>query len=171
MRVKWILCSFSLVIEEKSHKEIPELSRLEVLEKISTKNLCLDKCKRQHIRPIKLRRFVRFFVQSEKFYCFININRLDSFKKSFTTITSLSELPFSLSFYHVNTNERSDFYEMQEQHRQLKTKYKWQLIWQRTGLHQSCITLSDLSRKSEHLSKVAWDWLKITTNFNSFINS
>ena len=37
LSVKRILCSFSLVLEEKANKEIPKSSRLEILEKISIK--------------------------------------------------------------------------------------------------------------------------------------
>ena len=37
-----ILCSFRLVIEEKTDKEIPESSRLEFLEKFSAKNFALS---------------------------------------------------------------------------------------------------------------------------------
>ena len=39
LRVKRILCSFILVLEEKADKEIHESSRLEILENISTKSL------------------------------------------------------------------------------------------------------------------------------------
>ena len=39
LRVKRILCSFILVLEEKADKEIHESSRLEILENISTKIL------------------------------------------------------------------------------------------------------------------------------------
>ena len=95
-RVKGILCSFSLVLEQKEDKEIPESSRLEILEKISKKH-CLIRCRRQHIRLIKWRRYIRLFVQSDRFFCFININKFDSFKKSFSTIASLNFLfPFPL---------------------------------------------------------------------------
>ena len=40
--VKEILCSFKLVIEGKTGKEIPESSRLEFLEKFSANNFALS---------------------------------------------------------------------------------------------------------------------------------
>ena len=42
LRVKGILCSFSLVLEEKAEKEIPESSRLDILEKILIKKFVLS---------------------------------------------------------------------------------------------------------------------------------
>ena len=47
-----ILCSFSLVLEGKAGKEMPELSRLECLEKFSA-----NRFSRQHLRTIKQRRY------------------------------------------------------------------------------------------------------------------
>ena len=122
LRLKGILCNFRLVSEEKVGKETPESSRLEILEKDFNKKLCLTRCRRQHIRPIKWRRYIRFFVQSDRLFCFINIIKLDRFKKPFAAIDILCKLPFSLSFYSVDTNERSGFYELLQQHRQVKPK-------------------------------------------------
>ena len=42
LRVKEILCSFRLVLEGKTGKEIPESSRLEFLEKFSANNFALS---------------------------------------------------------------------------------------------------------------------------------
>ena len=42
MRVAEILCRFRLVLERKPGKKIPESSRLEILEKISTNNFALS---------------------------------------------------------------------------------------------------------------------------------
>ena len=38
LRVKGILRYFSVVLEEKADKKIPESTRLKIIEKISTKN-------------------------------------------------------------------------------------------------------------------------------------
>ena len=110
LRVKGILCSFSLFINEKQGKEIPESSTLEILQMISTENF-LIRCRGQHLRPIKWRRYIRFTfaensiskfaknfqhsksLQSGKFLCFISIDELDNFKKSFATIASLNGFP------------------------------------------------------------------------------
>ena len=109
-RVKGILCSFSPVINEKQGKDTPESSTLEILQKISTENF-LIRCRGQHLRLIKWRRYIRFtFVensinkfakyfqhskslQSGKFLCFISIDKFHNFKKSFATIASLNEVP------------------------------------------------------------------------------
>ena len=110
LRVKGILCSFSLDINKKQGKDIPESSTLEILQKISTENF-LIRCRGQHRRPIKWRRYIRFnFVEnsiskyaknfqhsktleSGKLLCFISIDKLENFKKSFATIASLNEIP------------------------------------------------------------------------------
>ena len=42
MGVTEILCSFKLVLEERTGKEIPESSRLEFLEKFSVNNFALS---------------------------------------------------------------------------------------------------------------------------------
>ena len=47
-----ILCSFRLVLEGKTGKEIPESSRLEFLEKFSAKNFGLSDAKGNSYRPL-----------------------------------------------------------------------------------------------------------------------
>ena len=47
-----ILCSFRLVLEGKASKEIPEPSRLEVLE-IFSKQFCFIRCIRQHLQVVE----------------------------------------------------------------------------------------------------------------------
>ena len=42
LRLKGILCSFILVLEEKANKEIPESPRLDIFEKIPTKIFALS---------------------------------------------------------------------------------------------------------------------------------
>ena len=94
-RVKGILCSFSWVLKGKEGKEILESSTLEILQKIFTKNF-LIRCRRQHLRPIKVRRYIRFtFVESS----------ISKFAKIPSTF------PLSLSLYSVDTNQ-SCFYKL-----------------------------------------------------------
>ena len=52
LRVTEILCSFKLVLEEKTGKEIPESSRLEFLEKFSAKNFGLSDAKGNTYGPL-----------------------------------------------------------------------------------------------------------------------
>ena len=47
-----ILCSFKLVLEGKAGKEIPESSRLELLEKFSANNFALSDTKGNTSRPL-----------------------------------------------------------------------------------------------------------------------
>ena len=47
-----ILCSFRLVLEEKTGKEIPESSRLEFLEKFSANNFALSDAEDNTSRPL-----------------------------------------------------------------------------------------------------------------------
>ena len=53
-----ILCSFRLVLEEKTGREIPE-SGLEFLEKFLAK-FSFIRCRRQHLLAVELRRYSRF---------------------------------------------------------------------------------------------------------------
>ena len=50
-----ILCSFRLVLEGKTGKEIPESSRLEFLEKFSANNFALSDAKENTSRPLNRR--------------------------------------------------------------------------------------------------------------------
>ena len=50
--VKEILCCFRLVLEEKTGKETPTSSRLELLEKISANNFALSHAKDNTSRPL-----------------------------------------------------------------------------------------------------------------------
>ena len=47
-----ILCSFKLVLEEKTGKEITESSRLELLEKFSANNVALSEAESNTSRPL-----------------------------------------------------------------------------------------------------------------------
>ena len=60
-----ILCSFKLVLEGKTGKEIPESSRLELLEKFFIEEFPFIRCRRQHLRAVEKRRYSRFtFVEN-----------------------------------------------------------------------------------------------------------
>ena len=52
LRVTEILCSFKLVLEWKSGKEIPESSRLEFLKKFSANNFALSDAKHNTSGPL-----------------------------------------------------------------------------------------------------------------------
>ena len=103
-----ILCSFRLVLEGKTGKEIPE-SEFRVLRKVISKQSYFIRCKRQHLRPVEWRRYSIFsfvestssnpskvprakFLVSDGLFCFIRICKFGSFKNPFATITGLSEL-------------------------------------------------------------------------------
>ena len=106
---KEILCSFRLVPEGKKSKDIPELSRLELLEKFLANICALSNWRSQHFWTTESRRYSRFtFVENTisklakvpraKFLgsdsCFNSICKFGSFKNPFAIITNLSELPF-----------------------------------------------------------------------------
>ena len=101
-----------LVLEGKTGKEIPDSSRLEFLEKFSaSKQFFFIRCGRQHLRAVEQRRYSRFtfvenaisnspkvvrakFLGSNGLFCFIRICKFGSFKNTFASIISLSELCF-----------------------------------------------------------------------------
>ena len=76
------------------------------------------------------------FLGSDRVFCFIS-----SFKKTFATITSQSELYFRFRRFicPFGTNEESDFYELWQQHKQLKTmemNEAWPDIFYEGYIHQ-----------------------------------
>ena len=113
-RVTEILCSFRLVLEGKTGKGIPELSRLEFLEKLLANNFALSDAEDNTSRPLNgggienfpLLRTVLLaichlptilrakFLEKDRLFCFISICQFGNFKNPFATITSLSELYF-----------------------------------------------------------------------------
>ena len=106
------LCSFKLILEGKTGKEIPESSRLEFLEKFFANNFALPDAEdnnsgllnRGGIADLPLLRPLLAICQKsrEPRYwglmdsCFISILNFGSFKNPFTKITSLSELSFKI---------------------------------------------------------------------------
>ena len=104
-----LLCSFKLVLEGKTGKEVSESSRLEFLEKFSKNNFALSDAEDSTFGPLNRRRYSRFtfventignspkvtsvkFLGSNGLFCFISISKFGSFKNPFAKITSLSEL-------------------------------------------------------------------------------
>ena len=107
MGVTEILCSFKLVLEEKTGKEIPESSRLEFIETFSANNFALSDAEENTSRPLNrggiadlventisnLPEVMRAkFLGSNGLFCFVSICESGSFKNPFAAITSLSEL-------------------------------------------------------------------------------
>ena len=108
-----ILCSFKLVLEGETGKEIPESLKLEFLEKFSANNIAFSDAEDNNSGSLNRGRgysrltFVENtngnsskvtrakFLQSNGLFCFNSICKFCSFENSFATITSLSELSFS----------------------------------------------------------------------------
>ena len=104
------ICSFKLVLEGKTSKEMPESSRLEYFEKFSGYNFALPDAEdntsgllnREGIADLPLLRTLLAICQKSwelSFWkvmdsCFSSICTFDSFKNPFAMITSLSEFYF-----------------------------------------------------------------------------
>ena len=109
-----ILCSFRLVLEGKTDKEIPESSRLEFLEKFLANNFALSDVENNTSGPLNrggiadlpwLRTLLAIHKKSQEQrfwevissickFCISSICKFGSFKNPFPTITSLPELYF-----------------------------------------------------------------------------
>ena len=103
-----ILCSFRLVLERKTGKEMPESSRFEFLEKFLANNFALSDAEdntsgllnRGGITDLPLLRTLLAKVPRAKFlasdghFCLSSVCKFGSFKSPFAMITSLSELYF-----------------------------------------------------------------------------
>ena len=106
-----ILCSFRLVLEEKTGKEIPESSRLEFLEKLLANNFALSDAEDNTSGPLNRGGIASFifvgntisnpskvlrakFLGTDGLFCFSKVCKFGSFKNPFAMITSLSELYF-----------------------------------------------------------------------------
>ena len=104
------ICSFRLVLEGKTGKEIPESSTLEFLEKFLANNFALSDTEDNTSGPLSrggiahlplLKKLLAICQKSREpsFWevmdsCFSSICKFGSFKNPFPTITSLSELYF-----------------------------------------------------------------------------
>ena len=106
-----IICSFRLVLEEKTGKEIAELSRLRVLRKVFRKQFCFIKYRRQHLWGIQYRKSSKFtfventignspkvtrgkFLGTNGLFCFLSKCKFRSFKNLFQPL--LACLNFTL---------------------------------------------------------------------------
>ena len=111
-----ILCSFRLVVEGKTGKEMPESSRLEFLEKFLANNFALSdaeantsgKLNKGRTADLLLLRILLAIHQKSRepcFWevmmdsCFISICKFGSFKNPFAMITSLSKLSFRFRIF------------------------------------------------------------------------
>ena len=109
LRFTEILCSFRLVLEGKTGKEIPESSRLEFLEKFSANNFALSDAENNTYRGgiADLRLLTTLLAIRQKFlggnglFCFISICKFGTFKTLFATITSLFELYLRIKFFSL----------------------------------------------------------------------
>ena len=95
LEVTKILCSFRLVLEGKTGKEIPESSILEILDKFSANNFALSGAE-DYISGLLQKVPRAKFLGSDALLCFISIFKFGSFKNPFAMIPSLSELCFRL---------------------------------------------------------------------------
>ena len=105
-----IFCSFRLVLEGKTGKEIPESSRLEIVEKFSGNNFDLSDAENNTSGLLNRGGIVNLpllrtqlaicqkswakFLGSDGCFCFIRICKLRTFTNPFAMITSLAELYF-----------------------------------------------------------------------------
>ena len=112
-----VFCSFKLVLEQKTRKEIPESSRLEFLEKFSTNNCALSDAEDNTFGPPRYSRFTFVentisnfqkvlranFLGSKGLLCFISICKFGSFKKPFAMMAlgCLSEIYFRITRFII----------------------------------------------------------------------
>ena len=90
-----ILCSFRLVLEGKTGKEIPESSRLEFLEKFLANNFPLSDAEDNTSGPLNKGGIADLSLLGTLLaICQLAILKFGSFENPFVTITSLSELYF-----------------------------------------------------------------------------
>ena len=103
-----MLCSLRLVLEKKTGKEIPELSRLEFLEKFSANNCALSDAKDNTSVPLSRGGIADLLLlrtllvtcpesqasESDGLFCFISIGKFGSSKNLVAIINSMSEIYF-----------------------------------------------------------------------------
>ena len=131
-----ILCRFRLVLEGKIGKEIPDSSRLEILEKFLANSFALSDAEdntsgalnRGGIADLPVENTRNSpkvsrakFLGSDGIFCFSGICKFGSFKSPFATITSLSELYSRFRRFILLLQIKSDFYELWQQQKLLKT--------------------------------------------------
>ena len=132
MRVTEILCSCRLVLEGKAGKESSRLNSQKVF---LANSFALSDVERNTSGPLNrggivdlllLRTLLAISQNSQEpsfweviLFCFSSICKFGNFKSPFAMITSLSELQIQ-KIYSVDTNGKSDFYELWQQHMQLE---------------------------------------------------
>ena len=155
-----ILCNLRLVLEGKTGKEIPELSRLEFLEKVLANNFALSNAEDNTYSLLnRVGIYSRFtfaentisnspkvlrakFLGSDGLFCFSSICKFGSFKNPFATITSLSELYFKFRRFILLVQmkkKKKDFYDLGQQHKLLKTMEMsavWPVSYDEGYIHQ-----------------------------------
>ena len=129
LEVTEILCSFKLVLEGKTGKEIPESSRLEFLEKFSVNHFALSNAEdntsgllnRGCMADLPLLRTLLAICQKSRepsLWEWMNSFALLGYASLATLRTLLQRLLACLNFtlihkiYPCCTNEKSDFYEL-----------------------------------------------------------
>ena len=131
-----ILCSFKLVLEGKTGKETPESSRLEFKEKFSANNFALSDAEDKTSGPLNrggiadlplLRTLlaIRHKSREPSFWEVMDSFVLLAYASLAASRTLLQQLLACLNFkkkiFLFGTNEKSDFYELWQQQKQLKT--------------------------------------------------
>ena len=125
------ICSFRLVLEGKTvkryqnHQDYSSQKRFKQIILLKTEDNTSRLFNRGvvdlHLLRTKLRIHQRVkFLKSDEFFCFSSICKFGSFKNILTTITCLSELQIQ-KIYSAGTNKKNDFYELWQEHNQLKT--------------------------------------------------
>ena len=119
------------------------------------------------------------FLGSDLLFCFISICKLGSFKNLSATINSLSKLYFRFNrVYSVGANEKSDFYELWQQYKQLKTmEMRLELILTMKGIYidfqpestkkitrsSRCTELKDILNDVQNISQLITKTVPIST--------
>ena len=124
-----ILCSFKLVLEGKTSKEIPESSKLEIKENLSANNFALSDAEdntsgplnRGGIADLPLLRTLLAIRQKSRDPSFWEVMDFVLLAYAILAVsrTLFQQLLACLNF--TLESEKSDFYELWQQHKQLKT--------------------------------------------------
>ena len=135
-RVTGILCSFSLVPEEKKQIKRYLNHHDQKSQKRFQQKLSPIRYRRQHLRPSKWKRYIRFTFVENNISKFTNTQSFCKVINSFALLAQASltvsrnllqqsltcmKFPFSFSLHSVDTNQISCF---NQQYRQLKAKYE-----------------------------------------------
>ena len=133
------MMQFQLSSRKNTGNEMTESLRLEFWEKFFSKQFCFIRSRRLNLMFVRKRRYCRFtfventirklsnlgkakFLESHRMFHFISISKFGSFNKLLVTTTSLFELHFRCRrVILLLRNKISDFYELQQHQKQLKT--------------------------------------------------